>query len=430
MIRDGVQAEMAGDALHQPLQRVIDLGTAEAAHEARRELVGEHDAVADADVRDRIGARHVSVHAVERGGLGRAEVGAAILELVPVQRRHPALAVEGGREGGDAVGGRDRGGEVFEPVLHPLHWPAGDPGRRRDQHRIGGDALLDAEAATAVGRGAQAQAVARHLEGARHDGVDAERPLEVGEDVVAVLVGVVFGDDAVTFHRRAAVAGIADRHGEAVGRRREGAVRIAVAEVPVAHQVGADALVQDRRPLGEGGLGVHDGRAAPVAHRHEVGPVLGAVAVRRHHDGDGLPDVADAVHRHGARVDRDAQRRHQALRDVEEVAPGDHRDDARQGQRGGRVDGEEVGVGVGRPEDRGMQRARPGAEVVDVAAAPGQEGRVLDALHGWPDNLFALDAQEPSPGRRIPTDPVDPSIVAIRASTAGAVRPLRGAVRA
>ena len=83
-------------------------------------------------------------------------------------------------------------------------------------------------------------------------------------------------------------------------------------------------------------------------------------------------------------------------------------------------------MGVRRPDDRGMQGAGPDPEVVDVAAAPGQEGRVFDPLGGWPDETFALDAQDLAPGRRIPTGPSDPSIVAIRASTAEAARPPGG----
>jgi hypothetical protein len=33
-----------------------------------------------------------------------------------------------------------------------------------------------------------------------------------------------------------------------------------------------------------------------------------------------------------------------------------------------------------RAQDRGMERARPHREVVDVAAAPGEEAQILDAL--------------------------------------------------
>ena len=40
-----IEPELDGDPLHQPLQRQIKLRPAEAADEARRHLVGQHDAV-------------------------------------------------------------------------------------------------------------------------------------------------------------------------------------------------------------------------------------------------------------------------------------------------------------------------------------------------------------------------------------------------
>ncbi len=38
-------------------------------------------------------------------------------------------------------------------------------------------------------------------------------------------------------------------------------------------------------------------------------------------------------------------------------------------------------MGVGRAQDRRVQRAGPRAEVVDVAAEPGEQAGILDALH-------------------------------------------------
>ena len=51
----------------------------------------------------------------------------------------------------DAVRGSDRGREMLEPVLDPLDRPANDPRRRGDQHDVGGDPLLDAEASPESG---------------------------------------------------------------------------------------------------------------------------------------------------------------------------------------------------------------------------------------------------------------------------------------
>ncbi len=57
------------------------------------------------------------------------------------------------------------------------------------------------------------------------------------------------------------------------------------------------------------------------------------------------------------------------------------------GQRLGRlnIEAKDVRMGVGRAQDRRVQRAGPHAEVVDVAPEPGEQGCVLDALHGPSD---------------------------------------------
>ena len=64
---------------------------AEAAIESGRRFVGQHDAVADLDVADVVGAGQIAVHAIERGRLRRAQMRAAILELIEVERSDAAV---------------------------------------------------------------------------------------------------------------------------------------------------------------------------------------------------------------------------------------------------------------------------------------------------------------------------------------------------
>ena len=87
-----VEAEFDRDPLHQPFQREIHLRTAKSAVEPARRLVGDDDTVAHRDMSNVVGAGQVAVHAVERRRLGRAQMGAAILHLVPVERQNPAVA--------------------------------------------------------------------------------------------------------------------------------------------------------------------------------------------------------------------------------------------------------------------------------------------------------------------------------------------------
>ena len=106
---------------------------------------------------DLVGAGDRAVHAVERAGHGRAQIGAVVLELVEPQRQDAAVLGDGSLDLGDAVGTGAGGKEMLEPVLDPFHRPAGDAGGERGEHDIGKHRELDAEAPAEVGRDAQAQ---------------------------------------------------------------------------------------------------------------------------------------------------------------------------------------------------------------------------------------------------------------------------------
>ena len=269
---------------------------------------------------------------------------------------------------------------MLQPVFDPLHRTPDEARGGGQHHSIGRNALLDAEAAAGVRGRPQAQTVARHLEGARHHGMYAERTLEVGENVEGILVGIVFGHDAVGFDRRAGIARIADRHRQRMRCRGERAVGIAIGEAPVAHQVGARGLVQHRRVGIEGAERIDDRGPFAIARRDQVHPVFGQIAIGCHHDRDGLADIADPVDRDDAGVDGDAKRRHERTGDRFEIAPRDHGDDAGQLQRGRNIDVENVSMRVRGTQDGGVQGARLDAEIVDVAPTSRQQGRVFDPL--------------------------------------------------
>ena len=144
-----IEPELDRDALHEPFEREIELRPAEAADQARRHLVGEHDAVDHVDIGDVVGAGHRAVHAVERSGHGRTQERAVVLELIEAQGENAAVLRDGGFDLGDAVRTGAGGEEMLEPVLDPFHRPAGDAGGDRRQHDVGKDRELDAEAAAA-----------------------------------------------------------------------------------------------------------------------------------------------------------------------------------------------------------------------------------------------------------------------------------------
>ena len=213
-----IELQFDRDALHQPFERVVNLRAAEAAIEPGRRLVGQHHAVAHRHVADVVGAGEIAVHAIERGGLGRADMRADVLDLVPGERGDAAVRLDRRFQRDQAVGRRHRGGEMLEPVLDPFHRAAGDARRDPHQRDVGEDALLHAETAAGIGRHAQPQPVARHFQRARQHRVDAERPLEGRQDIVGVLARIVVGDQPVGLDRRAGIARIVDRHRDAMRR--------------------------------------------------------------------------------------------------------------------------------------------------------------------------------------------------------------------
>ena len=192
--RHRVHVQRHGDAVDQPLQCVVDLGAAKAAHQAGGCLVGHYHPVAHPHVGDVIGTCEATVHTVKSGRFGRAQIGANLVDLIPVQGQDAAVRAHIGRDTGQSRRGRGCSTQVFQPVLNPFHRRAGLAGGQAHQHDIRKDRLLDAEAASGITRHAVAQLVARHLERQRHHRMQRKRAHEVGERVVAFVFAHVFGD--------------------------------------------------------------------------------------------------------------------------------------------------------------------------------------------------------------------------------------------
>ena len=150
-----IKPELDGHFAHQSFEREIDLWAAEAAIEAGRRLVGQHHPIADREVPDGIGSGHVAVHTIERRRLGRPQIGAAILELIPAQCGDGAVSADRRLDRRYAIGRGIRRHQMFEAILDPFDRSAGDARRYCHQDDVGKDRLLDPETAAAVGRRAQ-----------------------------------------------------------------------------------------------------------------------------------------------------------------------------------------------------------------------------------------------------------------------------------
>ena len=173
----------------------------------------------------------------------------------------------------------------------------------------------------------------------------------------------------------------------------EAGLEVAAAQRPLAHLVGAELLVHERRAVLERRLGIGDHRQRVVLDDDVLGRVDHAVAVLADDERDGVADVLDLALGQDpvvGRVDLDARRdpRHREARLHVEVLVGVDRDDAvaRLGRR--RVDRDDLRVR--------LRRAHPGrphlpgeGDVVDVGGLALDQARVLLAPQRAPDVAVA-----------------------------------------
>jgi hypothetical protein len=249
---------------------------------------------------------------------------------------------------------------VLNPILDPLDRPPGLPRGNRQQDDIREDRLFDAKAAARIRRRLEPQPARRHTEGQRHDRVECEGTLEVGGDLVGVLPGEMLGDDDETLDRRAAIARIVRGDRDALRRRGKGGFRVAVAEAPVADDIvsGGDARIEH-------------GRQRAVCHVDGFERVLGPVTVARDDNGNRLALIAHARDRETPMLDRRFDGGDQGPGPALGVLAGHHAIDTRHGQCPGRVDRQDLGMGVRRAQYRGVQSPRRHRQIVGIAATAG-----------------------------------------------------------
>ena len=99
--------------VHDPLKREVELRAAIAAIEADRRAVRDHELVVDRDVLHAVAAVGGGVHTVERGRLGRADIGAHVGGVVEMQGLQLAVPGERCRHRSHSIArGRGRRGEA------------------------------------------------------------------------------------------------------------------------------------------------------------------------------------------------------------------------------------------------------------------------------------------------------------------------------
>ena len=117
-----------------------------------------------------------------------------------------------------------------------------------------------------------------------------------------------------------------------------------------------------------------------VIHVDELERVLGEIAVAGDHHRDRLADIAHAIDRNRPAFDRRLDADREARRQRLDLGAGDHGDNAGRPPRGGQVDRADVGMRMRGAKNSGVTRARRYADIVDEAAAAGEQRQVFDAL--------------------------------------------------
>ena len=298
----------------------------------------------------------------------------------------------------------DRGEVALAALLRPLDGPAEAPRKREDEHLLGVDVQLRAEAAADVGR----DDADLRLGDAEHDGgEDAQDVRHLRRRPERQLVHEGLREAGARFDRVRDQPVLAEAAAHGRGRPGEQLVDLAGVELPRVAAVRAELVVDERRAVGERGFRVDDRVERLVVDGDELGRVLRRCARVGNDDSDRVALVARlvgrerAVHRRGRVLGREPGGRKRSLPVVREVGSGEHRDDAfgRSGLR--RVDALDGRVRVRAADDGHVDRPRK-RHVVDEGAPSRQELAVLLARDALPDPALCLGGGHltpPRPGR-------------------------------
>ena len=165
-------------------------------------------------------------------------------------------------------------------------------------------------------------------------------------------------------------------------------------------------VVELRRALLERLARRHHGRPRRVIDRDGFGRVAGEIERVGDHHRDRIADMHGAIdgdrrprrqiHRAAVALLVRRHRRQRAERVGGIILAGQHGVDAGHLPRRAGVDATDIGMGVRRAHDRGMELIGE-LEIVEIAAAPTQQARVLAPQHRLSDGKFAHDLTAPYP---------------------------------
>jgi hypothetical protein len=380
-----VDAERAGDPVHQALHGEHRLRASGAADHRGRHPVGEHHRGLELERRHHIGAGERG-----RGDIGRddppRQIGAVVMDHGAAQAENLALAIDRDGDLPVLVALLRRREEMLATVLDPFHRPAELRGRDRDNDLLRIERRLGAEAA------ADERRDDAHFVGTALEEVGDGRPADVrrlrrrphGQHARCRLLVCQHG---AAFQRHRGAAVLEDVFLEHVRRGRKRVLDIAIGHRHERGDVAGKIAVRGRCAGRERIAAITHHRQHLVVDHHRRGGILGEIAVVGDDHRDCLADIADFVagerilgaqrrdggvgHRHRQRFGREP---------TGHVGDGEHRMDAGQGECRARIDCVDARMGNGAAHERRVQQAGQ-FDVVDEARASGEQGRVFDPRH-------------------------------------------------
>ena len=325
---DAVDTEVAGDLVHEPLDREARRWACDPPVGPVGGLVGAHRRGSDRVLADPVGARqdahgHPAVHG---RGPGEHRVGAHVDGDVGLQRQDRAVVVEVARHFVAVLSGVVRRYEVLTAILDPFDGPSQLACRQAAGHLLGIELGLDSEAAADVG--------GDHLDQALGD---AQRPGQPRTHEVGNLgcrvepelagAGFVFGYARPVLHGDAAVAPVVQLNRYAMWRRGAGIVESVGLDLSANERVVSPAWMQRRAAHIEGRVDVDDGGQRLEICHHQLRGVLGEVLVFGDDHGKRLAHMAHAIHSEDrlSRLLEPGVARHAADLVVGEVSADEHR---------------------------------------------------------------------------------------------------------
>ena len=341
---------------------------------AHHVFVLEHDAGAGAIVLRRVGTADQIDDLVGLDGAGARihRIGADAGEIVDLERRDGAVALDADPALAAMVAGMNVGIEAFDPVGDEFDRPAQQFRQRIGRHFVGVDVDLDAEGAADI---LADHANLRFLkaEMKRRDVLHHVRRLRALVDRQPRLGGVPVGHHRARLQRHAGVPSedeIRLHHLVGVGKRR---IDRAGVEIALEGEIVAERGMNDRRFRIERGAHVRHRFQLFVFDRDDFGGVLRDRPAGRHDGRDRFALPADAIDR-----DRMLRRGFQALQMREHADPrrDDGRklfachdgDDARHAFCRAGIDPDDLRMSMGRAQEHHMRHPRQ-FHVADIKPA-------------------------------------------------------------